>query len=92
MVRPLGSRTRFAGSMRSQAIFYDACNSLIYNPKLQLCGLKKKKEIYFYADGVGRVVGALSCETGFAGLMLNKVIFHDARASLVQNLSCYYVA
>ena len=38
------------------------------------------------------MVGALSCETGFAGSMLNKVIFHDARASLIQNLSCYYVA
>ena len=32
------------------------------------------------------MVGALSCETGFAGLMLNKVVFHDARASLIQKL------
>ena len=30
------------------------------------------------------MVGALSCETGLAGSMLNKVIFHDARASLIQ--------
>ena len=41
------------------------------------------------AHGVGRVVGALSCETGFTSSMLNKVIFLDARASLIQNLSCY---
>ena len=29
VVGALGSGTRFAGSMRSYAIFYDACNSLI---------------------------------------------------------------
>ena len=52
------------------------------NPKLQLSGLKSKKKMC----GVGRVVSALSCETGFAGSMLNKVIFHDARASLIQKL------
>ena len=38
------------------------------NPKLQLSGLNKKKSV---AHGVGRVVGALSSEAGFAGSMLN---------------------
>ena len=48
-----------------------------------LCESAVKKLCRFY-DGVGRVVGALSCEAGFASSMLNKVIFHDARASLRQ--------
>ena len=43
MVGALGSGTRFSGSMRSQDIFYGACNSLMQKPKLQLCGLKKNE-------------------------------------------------
>ena len=55
------------------------------NQKLQLSGLKKKK-IKDLAHEVGRVVDALSCKTGFAGSILNKVMFLDARASLIQKL------
>ena len=44
------------------------------NPKLQLSGLKQQKKCYAQAlipHGVGRVVGALGCETGFAGSLLD---------------------
>ena len=43
------------------------------NPKLQLSGLKKKKKkkASDVAHGVGRVVGALGSEAGYASSMLN---------------------
>ena len=47
------------------------------NPKL-LEITNNKKKTHHLAHGVGRVVGALGCETGFAGSKLNQVIFHDA--------------
>ena len=45
MLDARGSGTSFTGSMLSQVIFFDAYDSLIWKPKLQLCRLKRKRVV-----------------------------------------------